>query len=133
MTEEIKPLEKIYVTSPYGKKRGNRRHAGVDLRAPIGSPVFSTTGGEVVSSRYSKTYGNVIEVENKEEDVWALYAHLSERLVEEGDQVKRGEVIAKSGNTGRSTGPHLHYEVKVGGVNINPLHYLQLLKEKLFG
>ena len=101
-----------------------RPHHGVDFSLPIGSPVYATGDGEISLIRHNKIsgYGNQIEV-NHGFGYKTKYAHLSEILVKPGQKVKRGELIAYSGNTGKSTAPHLHYEVKIDGRPNNPVHY----------
>lgn len=101
-----------------------RPHHGVDFSLPIGSPVYATGDGEISLIRHNKIsgYGNQIEV-NHGFGYKTKYAHLSEIIVKSGQKVKRGELIGYSGNTGKSTAPHLHYEVKIDGRPNNPVHY----------
>jgi murein DD-endopeptidase MepM/ murein hydrolase activator NlpD len=99
------------------------KHSGLDLAAPTGTPVRTTAFGKVVSSTYDREYGNMVKIDHGG-GIETLYAHLSERLVKTGDKVNRGDLIGKVGSTGRSTGPHLHYEVRVNGNPVNPTQYL---------
>jgi murein DD-endopeptidase MepM/ murein hydrolase activator NlpD len=98
-------------------------HEGLDFAANVGTPVVSTGPGSVVRSSWDASYGNVIEVSHSEGFV-TRYAHLSKRLVAEGDKVVRGDQIGEIGTTGRSTGPHLHYEVFRKDHLLNPLQVL---------
>lgn len=101
-----------------------RPHQGVDFSLPIGSPVYATGDGEVSLIGHNKLsgYGNQIEI-NHGFGYKTKYAHLNEILVKKGQRIKRGELIAYSGNTGKSTAPHLHYEVKIDNKPNNPVHY----------
>jgi murein DD-endopeptidase MepM/ murein hydrolase activator NlpD len=95
------------------------KHEGLDFSAPVGTPILASAGGVVSRSGWDGHYGNVVEI-NHAEGFKTRYAHASALLVRVGQTVKRGDVIAKVGNTGRSTGPHLHYEVIRAGTHINP-------------
>lgn len=98
------------VSSQYGAQRGNRRHGGVDIPTPVGTPVYAGASGVARVKRDPKGYGLYVDV--KLDDGTTLrMAHLDSTNIKDGDRVEKGQVIAKSGNTGRSTGPHLHYEV----------------------
>lgn len=94
-------------------------HEGIDFVAPIGTPIHATAAGKVMRSARAGAYGELIEVAHADGFV-SRYAHLSRRQVEEGDLVERGQVIGLLGNTGRSTGPHLHYEVSYRGQVMHP-------------
>jgi murein DD-endopeptidase MepM/ murein hydrolase activator NlpD len=98
-------------------------HEGLDFVAEIGSPIVATAAGSVTRSGWDTAYGNVIEVSHVEGFV-TRYAHLSKRMVEVGQKVQRGEIIAQLGSTGRSTGPHLHYEVLRNDRVLNPTQML---------
>ncbi len=97
-------------------------HEGIDIGTPVGTPVHVTGDGVVTYAGRRGGYGNVVEVDNGF-GYETLYAHLSKFLVKEGEKVKRGQVIALSGDTGLSTGPHLHYGVMKDGVFVNPADY----------
>ena len=98
-------------------------HEGLDIAANTGTPVIVTADGIVSQVEYSPTYGNTVVVDHGY-GYQTLYAHNSRNLVKVGQRVKRGERIAQVGNTGMSTGPHLHYEVHLNGVPINPRSFL---------
>ena len=98
-------------------------HHGVDIDAPAGTSVKSAAGGKVVRSAYEPLYGNLVVVDHGY-GYRTLYAHLSERFVEAGAIVGKGDVVGKVGATGRTTGPHLHYEVHVNGLAVNPARFL---------
>jgi len=98
-------------------------HTGLDWEAPVGTPVLAAAGGVVVAQEQQGAYGNMVEIDHGNELV-TRYAHLSRFAVRKGDLVKRGQRIAEVGSTGRSTGPHLHFEVLVRGVPQNPQKFL---------
>jgi murein DD-endopeptidase MepM/ murein hydrolase activator NlpD len=98
-------------------------HTGLDFPAEAGTPIYSAAGGVVVVQEYHPQYGNVIEIDHGN-DLISRYAHTSKVLVKKGDLVKRGQNIAEVGSTGRSTGPHLHFEVLVQGVPQDPQKFL---------
>jgi murein DD-endopeptidase MepM/ murein hydrolase activator NlpD len=100
-------------------------HQGLDFPAPVGTTVLSAAGGVVVTQEVQPNYGFVIEVDHGNE-VLTRYAHLSRSFVKKGDLIKRGQKMAEVGNTGRSTGPHLHFEVLVRGVAQDPQKFLAL-------
>ena len=91
----------------------------------VGTPIFSAAGGVVVTQETHPQYGQVIEVDHGN-DLLTRYAHVSRSFVKKGDLIKRGQKIAEVGNTGRSTGPHLHFEVLVRGVPQDPQKFLAL-------
>lgn len=100
--------------------RGARFHTGVDFPAPSGTPVLAARTGVVTITRYVDGYGNMVAIRHKL-GVSTLYAHLSAFLVREGQRVAVGQPIGRVGSTGESTGPHLHFEVRVRGAAIDPL------------
>jgi len=110
------------ITSYYGPRWG-RVHEGLDFAAPMGSPIRAVSSGRVVYSGWATGYGYVVIIEHQK-GLRTLYAHNSKLLVRSGESVGRGEVISRSGNTGNSTGPHLHFEVQVNGRPENPLNYI---------
>ena len=91
-------------------------HTGVDFSVPTGTDVLAAIAGEVTPSNWGKAYGNQLVIKSKidDKDIWVMYAHLSKLLVKVGDTVTAGQHIAESGNTGNSSGPHLHFEVRDG-------------------
>jgi murein DD-endopeptidase MepM/ murein hydrolase activator NlpD len=99
------------------------RHKGVDLNAPKGTAVFAALDGEVIFSGRHKQYGNYVVLDHGN-GVVTLYAHHQLNLVQIGDIVRRGQKIAEVGRTGNATGPHLHFELKIDGVQQNPLPVL---------
>ena len=103
-------------------------HSGLDLSAPAGSKVYSTADGKVVSAGRNGAYGNAIDIEHGF-GVSTRYAHLSEILVHEGQMVKKGDPIGVEGSTGRSTGLHLHYEVRYHDQAMNPKNFLEAKHE----
>lgn len=109
-------------TSYYGARWGNF-HSGIDIGAPTGTRILAADSGMVVFRGWSGSYGNMIQIDHGGGNTVTWYAHLSAFAVNVGDTVKKGEVIGYVGNTGYSTGPHLHYEVHVNGRAINPLQF----------
>jgi len=102
-------------------------HEGVDFAADVGTPIVAAAGGVVITAEQHPEYGNMVEIDHGN-DLTTRYAHLSKILVKPGTLVRRGQEIAESGNTGRSTGPHLHFEVRLHGVAQNPNRFLQSAK-----
>lgn len=98
-------------------------HTGLDFPAEPGTPIYAAAGGVVVAQEFHPQYGNLLEVDHGN-DLTTRYAHSSRVLVKKGDLIKRGQKIAEVGNTGRSTGPHLHFEVLVQGVPQDPQKFL---------
>ncbi len=116
------------VTSSYGYRThpisGTRKlHRGVDIGAPMGSNVLAAEAGTVTTAGWNNSYGYYITI-NHGSGYVTLYAHNSKLLVSKGDKVTKGQVIAKCGSTGNSTGPHIHFEVRVNGQLQNPMNYL---------
>jgi murein DD-endopeptidase MepM/ murein hydrolase activator NlpD len=99
-------------------------HAGIDLAAPLGTPIYATADAMVERSEWANGYGNLIEL-NHGRGIQTRYGHLSRSLVKAGQRVKRGQLIAHMGSTGRSTGSHLHYEVRIDGKAVNPIPFMQ--------
>ena len=104
-------------------------HPGVDLVAPTGTAIFASAGGRVVQAGPHGGYGNAIDIQHSS-GVITRYGHTSKIFVKAGDLVMPGEKIAEVGSTGRSTGPHLHFEVIIDGTQVNPKPYLALFKLK---
>lgn len=118
------PLQNSYrLTSGFGP-RWNRQHAGLDLAAPIGTPIYSTADGVVTFAGWSSGYGRLIKIRHQF-GIETRYAHLNAIRVTEGQRVSRGDRIGDMGSSGRSTGSHLHYEIRVGGEAINPTIYMR--------
>ncbi len=118
----IIPVENYVITSMFGPRWGSTHH-GVDLGVPVGTEVMAARDGVVIQTGWNGELGISVSVEHEDKTI-TRYAHLSESLVQLGDEVQQGEIIAHSGNTGFSTGPHLHFEVRVNGEAVNPLDYL---------
>jgi murein DD-endopeptidase MepM/ murein hydrolase activator NlpD len=104
------------------KWRWGRMHTGIDLAGPYGSPIRAVTAGTVIEAGREGGYGYIVKVQH-EDGVVTYYAHMSQILVE-GGKVTAGQIIGKEGNTGHSTGPHLHFEVRIDGAPINPIPWL---------
>ncbi|HJA71580.1 MAG TPA: peptidoglycan DD-metalloendopeptidase family protein [Candidatus Lachnoclostridium stercoravium] len=116
------------ITSPFGGRESptagaSTNHQGVDIGASSGSDILAAAAGEVIISTYSYSAGNYIMI-NHGGGVYTVYMHCSQLLASVGQQVKQGEVIAKVGSTGYSTGPHLHFGIRTGGKYVNPLNYV---------
>ena len=110
------------ITSPFGYRWG-RLHAGIDMGVAVGTPVKASYGGTVTRAGDAGDYGKLVEI-NHGNGYVTRYAHNSKINVKVGQKVSKGQVVAYSGNTGRSTGPHLHFEIRVKGVAKNPIPYL---------
>jgi murein DD-endopeptidase MepM/ murein hydrolase activator NlpD len=111
------------LTSGFGRRWG-KNHNGIDIALPTGTPVKAADGGTVTFSGRQGTYGYLVIIDHGE-GFTTYYGHNSKNLVSKGDKVHKGQTIAMSGNTGRSTGPHLHFEVRKFGVPVNPNNYLK--------
>ena len=117
------------LTSQFGVRKdpftgGYRHHSGIDIAAPLGTAIRSAAGGRVSFAGRAGGYGNMVELDHGN-GLRTRYAHLSRILVGSGSMVAGGQIIAKAGSTGRSTGSHLHFEVRQGGNARNPLAYLK--------
>src|SRR5690625_4005042 len=119
----VRPVKGGRVTSGFGAGRGRYPHAGIDLAVPIGTPVFAAMDGTVLGFQPPGRTGRYVFLSHPGGRN-TYYGHLSKPLVKPGQQVKQGQRIALSGNTGKSTGPHLHYETWSGGRPVNPAAYL---------
>jgi murein DD-endopeptidase MepM/ murein hydrolase activator NlpD len=118
------PVKSNYrFTSGFGQRWG-RLHAGADFAGPIGTPIYATADGVVTKAGWSSGYGRLVKIQH-EFGIETRYAHLNKMRVSVGQRVSRGQRIADMGNSGRSTGPHLHYEVRVGGAPVNPMIYIR--------
>jgi murein DD-endopeptidase MepM/ murein hydrolase activator NlpD len=124
----IWPLETVVVSSAFGKRWG-RLHEGIDLAAPTGTPVRAAGDGSVLyASDVLGGYGKMVVLQHPG-DLLTAYAHNSALLVQMGDKVRRGQAIARVGQTGRATAPHLHFEVRRGKVPQNPYRFLPPLPQ----
>ena len=120
------PTKSVYITSKYGWRTifGSRSyHYGIDLRAAVGTSIYAADGGEVVFVGTQNGYGKLIQIKHDNGDL-TYYAHLNSFSVKKGDRVYKGQLIAKSGQTGRVTGPHLHFEIRKNGSQVDPEKYL---------
>lgn len=123
------PVDGASLTSGFGMRThpvlgGRRQHRGVDLSMPTGTPVYATADGVVSKAEWFSSYGLYISVEHGA-SLQTRFGHLSRLNVAAGQQVKKGDLIGYVGSTGRSTGPHLHYEVRIAGTAVNPVPYMQ--------
>ncbi len=100
-------------------------HEGIDFAGPVGQPILATADGIVVKADYDRGYGNHVKIDHGYQ-YETVYAHLSRMTVKMGDRVRRGDVIGHLGNTGRSSGPHLHYGIYRNGQAVNPRYFLKL-------
>jgi murein DD-endopeptidase MepM/ murein hydrolase activator NlpD len=125
----IKPVS-TRVTATYGNRknpftnRGTEFHKGIDFAGTTGTPIKATGDGVVIFSGWQSGYGKVVIISHGY-GITTLYGHNSKLLVEKGDKVKKAQVISKMGSTGRSTGSHLHYEIRVNGRSVNPSSYFK--------
>lgn len=127
------PAPGAKITSIFGNRRDPflgrlAFHAGIDFRVATGTPVHATGAGTVITAGRSGGYGNMVEIDHGE-GFTTRYGHLSKILVSVGDRITAGETIAKSGSTGRSTGPHLHYEIRHNGEAIDPSRFLKTARK----
>ena len=125
----LMPVEGVRLTSEFGMRwhpilGGRHQHMGVDLAGPVGTPVHATADGVVGRADWFSGYGLYIALEHGGE-LETRYGHMSRLNVAAGQIVHKGDVIGYIGTTGRTTGPHLHYEVRIAGTAVNPIPYLQ--------
>jgi len=123
------PLDGARLSSGYGMRThpvlgGRRGHKGIDLAGPTGTPIYATADGVVSRADWFSSYGLYVSLEHGG-SLQTRYGHMSRLNVAAGQRVRKGEIIGYVGSTGRSTGPHLHYEVRVNGEAVNPIPYMQ--------
>ncbi len=123
------PMSKGSITSRFGVRtdpfrRRPAMHTGIDFRAPTGQAARATAAGKVISAGYEGGYGNMVEIDHGG-GITTRFAHLSKISVKKGQSIGKGDVIGNSGSTGRSTGPHLHYEIRVNGKAIDPMIFIR--------
>ncbi len=125
----LMPVKNARNTSTFGTRSDPFKgtvamHSGIDLAGPLGTPIYATADGMVNRATVVGGYGNLIEL-NHGQGIQTRYGHLSSMMVRAGQRVKRGQLIALMGSTGRSTGSHLHYEVRIDGAAVNPTAFMQ--------
>jgi murein DD-endopeptidase MepM/ murein hydrolase activator NlpD len=118
------------ITSRYGKRRdpvnGKRGfHSGVDIKGKKGAKIYATASGKVIKALYNGGYGNFVQIDHGNGYI-TTFAHMQNYVVQEGDTVERGQLIGQVGSTGRSTGPHLHYEISLNDKTINPAKFMKI-------
>lgn len=123
-----RPVDNLELTSNFGVRadpfNGHARmHKGIDIPGPVGTPIYATADGIVSRSQWMNGYGNLVEISHGN-DTETRYGHLSKLLVQPNERVRRGQLIGLMGSTGRSTGSHLHYEIRIAGEAINPLPFV---------
>ncbi|MBU6268394.1 MAG: M23 family metallopeptidase [Sphingomonadales bacterium] len=125
----LMPVEGVHFTSGFGMRwhpvlGGHRQHKGVDLSAPVGTPIHAAADGVIGRADWFSSYGLYVAIEHGNA-LETRYGHMSRLNVAAGQFVHKGDVIGYVGTTGRSTGPHLHYEVRIAGEAVNPVPYLE--------
>ena len=130
----INPVDHMDFSSNFGPRRAptrgaSRNHKGVDIRGPIGTPIYATADGIVGRAQWVNGYGKFIELEHGNA-IQTRFGHLSAMNVTPGQRVHQGDLIGFMGSTGRSTGSHLHYEVRVGGDPVNPTSFLSAVTKE---
>lgn len=135
-TPSIYPIKgEIKISSEFGRRKNpfggysSEFHNGVDFPCNYGTEVYATAKGVVTVSGYNRVYGRTIEIDHGN-GIETIYAHNSRLLVKVGDKIEKGQLIAYSGNSGRSTGAHLHYGVRVNGKTVDPLQFINFEKEQ---
>jgi murein DD-endopeptidase MepM/ murein hydrolase activator NlpD len=128
MLPNSSPVNAAFNSSSYGWRidpfNGNKAfHEGLDFSASTGTPIHAAAGGIVTSAEHSPDYGNIVKVDHGS-GLETRYAHASKLMVKLGDRVEKGQVVALVGSTGRSTGAHLHYEIRLNGNALDPRKYL---------
>ena len=128
VTPSMRPIESGWVSSSFGFRKSpfsdkHEFHPGLDIAAHKGTSVMATANGTVTFAGYMGTLGNAVVI-NHGFGIKTRYGHLSKVLVQQGQKIKRGDVIGEVGSTGRSTGPHLHYEVRLNDIPVNPEKYM---------
>ncbi len=118
----VLPVKDYTFTSEFGQRWG-RLHGGIDLAGPTGTPIYAANDGRVIYAGWADGYGYLVKIDHGN-GVVTYYGHNSEILVEVGDWVTVGQQISEMGSTGFSTGPHLHFEVRINGERIDPVPYL---------
>ena len=125
----LMPVDGVHLSSDYGMRihpvlGGRRQHKGIDLAGAVGTPVHAAADGTVSRADWFSSYGLFVSLEHGG-TLQTRYGHMSRLNVAAGQHVHKGDVIGYIGTTGRSTGPHLHYEVRIAGAAVNPVPYIQ--------
>lgn len=133
----INPVEIMKFSSGYGYRsaptRGaSRNHKGIDIPGPVGTPIYATADGMIGRAQWVSGYGKYVEI-NHGNAVQTRYGHLSAMNVTPGQRIRKGDILGYMGSTGRSTGSHLHYEVRIAGEAINPTAFLSPVKADASG
>lgn len=110
-------------SSPWESESGNEMHPGLDIANSMDTPIVATADGVVVQSGWAGGYGNLVQIDHGN-GMASLYGHNARLAVNVGDKVKKGQVISYMGSTGRSTGPHVHYEIRVNGSPVDPISFM---------
>lgn len=126
---QVHPAKAEFISSRFGYRSDpingqTAFHAGLDFAGPIGAPIYAAADGKISFAGYRQGYGNIIEIDHGN-GLTTRYAHMSRFRADAGDQIEAGQIIGAIGNTGRSTGPHLHFEVRVHGRAVNPRPFLE--------
>jgi murein DD-endopeptidase MepM/ murein hydrolase activator NlpD len=119
----------VSLTSNFGVRNDpfngrHRMHQGIDIPGPIGTPIYATADGVVERAQWVNGYGNLVELSHGN-GLQTRYGHMSKLIAQPNQRVRRGQLIGLMGSTGRSTGSHLHYEVRIAGNAVNPMPYLE--------
>lgn len=117
------------ITSPFGERKDPvtnqpSKHLGIDMEAPLNTPVLSAFDGKVIRAEKNEYYGNFVMVEHPT-GIVTLYGHLTSYSVQPGDEITSGHILGFSGDSGRTTGPHLHFEVRKDGIHSDPVPYMK--------
>ena len=123
-----KPVEALSLSSTYGVRSDPftgraRRHEGIDIPGPMGTPIYATADGVAEHAGWSNGYGNLVKLSHGA-GLETRYGHMSALAINQGDHIHKGQIIGYMGSTGRSTGSHLHYEVRIDGAAVNPMPFL---------
>ncbi len=123
------PVDNVSLTSSFGTRNDpfngrHRMHQGIDIPGAIGTPIYATADGVVERAQWVNGYGNLVEL-NHGNGLQTRYGHMSKLIAQPNQRVRRGQLIGLMGSTGRSTGSHLHYEVRIAGAAVNPMPYIE--------
>jgi murein DD-endopeptidase MepM/ murein hydrolase activator NlpD len=117
-----------YRNDPFTKKQ--KFHSGLDIASATGTPIYAPEAGTIAYSGEFSGYGNMVLIQHDRPGLFTVYGHCEKNLVQENDRVQAGQVVALMGSTGRSTGPHLHFEVHLNNQYMNPVEYLLFLQKE---